>query len=153
RVVGFRGGAQRVRRRHRPAAPRAPPAEPDRGHETGEVVATLRPVLAGRRHRGGEPGSITVSCSTNGVINRSTEPHGRRQQRVDDARLRWFRRVPRCYARTNIVACDWQRLVRFYIDVFGCRLIGPERDRGGDWLTAATGVPDARLRGQHLLLP
>lgn len=57
------------------------------------------------------------------------------------------------YAHTNIVARDWQRLARFYTEVFDCRPVGPERDLGVDWLAVATGVPDARLRGQHLLLP
>lgn len=57
------------------------------------------------------------------------------------------------YVHTNLIAWDWRRLVRFYVAVFDCRPIGPERNEAGDWLTAATGVADAHLRGQHLLLP
>lgn len=57
------------------------------------------------------------------------------------------------YVHTNLIAHDWRRLARFYIDVFGCRPIGPERDQSGDWLVAASGVAGAHLRGQHLLLP
>lgn len=43
--------------------------------------------------------------------------------------------------------------MRFYTEVFDCSPVGPERDLAGDWLAAATGVADAHLRGQHLLLP
>lgn len=57
------------------------------------------------------------------------------------------------YAHTNIVAHDWRRLARFYTEAFGCRPVGPQRDLSGDWLATATGVADARLEGQHLLLP
>ncbi len=57
------------------------------------------------------------------------------------------------YVHTNLVARDWRRLVGFYSDVFGCTPVGPERDQSGDWLTAATGVAHAHLRGRHLLLP
>ena len=57
------------------------------------------------------------------------------------------------YAHTNIVAADWRRLVTFYEEVFGCKFLPPERDQAGDWLSVATGVPDAKLTGKHLLLP
>ena len=57
------------------------------------------------------------------------------------------------YAHTNVIARDWQRLVRFYTEVFDCRPHGPERDQSGEWLERATGVSDAHLRGRHLLLP
>lgn len=57
------------------------------------------------------------------------------------------------YAHTNLIAHDWQRLADFYAEVFGCRPVGPERDQSGEWLDCATGVEDAHLRGQHLLLP
>jgi glyoxylase I family protein len=57
------------------------------------------------------------------------------------------------YAHTNVIANDWRRLVEFYVDVFGCEPVGPERDQSGAWLEAATGVPAAHLRGRHLLLP
>ena len=57
------------------------------------------------------------------------------------------------YVHTNIVARDWRKLTRFYEQVFGCVPIPPERDLGGEWLEAATGVPEARIRGIHLRLP
>ena len=57
------------------------------------------------------------------------------------------------YVHTNLVAQDWRKLARFYIDLFDCQPIPPERDLGGDWLARATGVPDARIRGIHLRLP
>jgi catechol 2,3-dioxygenase-like lactoylglutathione lyase family enzyme len=52
-----------------------------------------------------------------------------------------------------LIAKDWQRLVRFYSEVFGCRPAGPERDQAGGWLDDLTGVGDAHLNGRHLLLP
>ena len=57
------------------------------------------------------------------------------------------------YVHTNLVARDWRKLARFYIELFDCQPIPPERDLGGDWLARATGVPDARIRGIHLRLP
>lgn len=57
------------------------------------------------------------------------------------------------FVHTNLIARDWQRLVRFYTEVFGCEPVGPRRDQAGNWLAAATGVADAHLQGQHLLLP
>ena len=57
------------------------------------------------------------------------------------------------YVHTSIVASDWRRLVDFYVTVFGCVPVPPERDLGGDWLSGATGVPDAHIRGVHLRLP
>ena len=35
------------------------------------------------------------------------------------------------YVHTNLIARDWKRLIRFYIDVFGCEPKGPERDMSG----------------------
>ncbi len=57
------------------------------------------------------------------------------------------------YVHTNIIARDWRRLVGFYTDVFGCTPVGPQRDQGGAWLAAATGIAGAHLQGRHLLLP
>ncbi len=57
------------------------------------------------------------------------------------------------YAHTNLVAADWKRLATFYERVFGCVPLLPERDLSGEWLEAATGVPQARIRGMHLRLP
>lgn len=57
------------------------------------------------------------------------------------------------FAHVNIVARDWRRLARFYEDVFGCVPVPPERHLAGEWLSRATGVPDAALDGVHLRLP
>lgn len=57
------------------------------------------------------------------------------------------------YAHTNLVAYNWERLARFYSEVFGCESIPPERDYSGPVLERATGLPDARLTGVHLRLP
>jgi glyoxylase I family protein len=57
------------------------------------------------------------------------------------------------YVHTNIVAGDWERLASFYIEVFGCVPVPPERHLKGDWLSRATGLPDAALDGIHLRLP
>jgi len=57
------------------------------------------------------------------------------------------------YVHTNLVARDWRTLAEFYENVFGCTRLPPERDLAGEWLSAATGVPDAALHGVHLRLP
>ena len=57
------------------------------------------------------------------------------------------------YVHTNIVAKDWRRIVAFYVHVFGCKIVPPERDLSGAWLEELTGIPDARIQGAHLALP
>ena len=57
------------------------------------------------------------------------------------------------FAHVNLVAQDWKRLVAFYERVFHCTAVPPERDLGGPWLEASTGIEGARLRGLHLRLP
>ena len=57
------------------------------------------------------------------------------------------------YTHTNIVSEDWRKLSAFYIDVFGCKPVPPERDLEGDWLAKGTGLDKPHLRGQHLRLP
>jgi len=57
------------------------------------------------------------------------------------------------FGHTNLIAADWRRLADFYIKVFGCIPVPPERDLAGDWLERATGISGARLRGIHLRLP
>jgi catechol 2,3-dioxygenase-like lactoylglutathione lyase family enzyme len=57
------------------------------------------------------------------------------------------------YVHTNIIARDWRELARFYVEVFGCERVPPERDQHGAWLDAATGLEGARLQGMHLRLP
>lgn len=57
------------------------------------------------------------------------------------------------YVHTNIVAKEWRGLVAFYIEVFGCRIVPPERDLAGRWLDELTGIQNAHIRGAHLALP
>jgi len=57
------------------------------------------------------------------------------------------------YVHTNLIARDWRALAHFYVEVFGCEPVPPERDQQGPWLDAATGVNGARLHGMHLRLP
>lgn len=57
------------------------------------------------------------------------------------------------YVHTNIIAKDWKKLSQFYIDVFGCKPLYPERDLSGEWIDILTGIKDVRVRGIHLSLP
>jgi catechol 2,3-dioxygenase-like lactoylglutathione lyase family enzyme len=57
------------------------------------------------------------------------------------------------FGHVNIVAEDWRRLAAFYVDVYGCVIVPPERDYAGPELERGTGVVDAALRGAHLRLP
>jgi len=61
--------------------------------------------------------------------------------------------MPTRYAHTNLIARDWEKLAAFYERAFGCVRLEPRRDLAGEWLEAATRVPGAHLRGQHLRLP
>ena len=57
------------------------------------------------------------------------------------------------YSHTNLVARDWRRLADFYVKVFSCTPVPPERDLSGEWLDEATSLQGARIRGVHLRLP
>jgi catechol 2,3-dioxygenase-like lactoylglutathione lyase family enzyme len=57
------------------------------------------------------------------------------------------------YVHTNIMAKDWQKLSKFYQDVFGCIPVPPQRDFSGDALERATNIPNAAFQGMHLRLP
>lgn len=57
------------------------------------------------------------------------------------------------YVHTNLIANDWQALATFYVQVFGCTPVPPERDFAGAELEAGTGIDGAHLSGTHLLLP
>jgi catechol 2,3-dioxygenase-like lactoylglutathione lyase family enzyme len=57
------------------------------------------------------------------------------------------------FGHVNVIARDWRRLAGFYVDVFGCELVPPERDYAGEILARGTAVPGASLRGAHLRLP
>ncbi len=57
------------------------------------------------------------------------------------------------YVHTNILAKDWKKLAQFYIDVFECEAIYPERDLQGDWIDSMTNISDVQIKGIHLKLP
>ncbi len=57
------------------------------------------------------------------------------------------------YVHTNIISDDWKKLAQFYIDVFDCKPVYPERDLSGDWIEKATAVKGAHFKGIHLALP
>jgi predicted enzyme related to lactoylglutathione lyase len=57
------------------------------------------------------------------------------------------------YVHTNIVAKNWRLLSDFYIKVFECNPMPPERNFNGVWLENGTGVKNASLQGVHLHLP
>ncbi len=57
------------------------------------------------------------------------------------------------FIHTNIIAKDWKKLAQFYIDVFECEPVYPERDLYGDWIDKMTKITDVKIRGIHLKLP
>lgn len=57
------------------------------------------------------------------------------------------------FVHTNIITDNWKKLADFYIKVFGCRPLLPERDLSGNWLDKATTIQNAHLKGIHLALP
>ena len=57
------------------------------------------------------------------------------------------------FGHTNLITDDWKKLADFYIKVFDCQPLYPERDLAGEWLDQATAIPNARLMGIHLTLP
>lgn len=57
------------------------------------------------------------------------------------------------FAHTNIITDDWKKLAGFYINVFDCEPLFPERDLRGNWLDKATNIENAHLTGIHLALP
>ncbi len=57
------------------------------------------------------------------------------------------------YAHTNLIADDWKRLLDFYCQVFDCVPVSSERDHQGPHINDLTGIPGARIRGQHVRVP
>jgi predicted enzyme related to lactoylglutathione lyase len=57
------------------------------------------------------------------------------------------------YVHTNIIARNWQELSKFYQVVFQCVPVPPPRDLSGEWLDSLTGIKNAHIQGEHLLLP
>lgn len=57
------------------------------------------------------------------------------------------------FIHVNLISENWKNLAKFYINVFNCEPVLPERDLTGDWVDRATGLKDAHIRGIHLKLP
>lgn len=57
------------------------------------------------------------------------------------------------YVHTNIIAKDASMLIDFYKTVFHCKSINETRDLRGTWLDRLTGLNEAHITGEHLLLP
>ena len=57
------------------------------------------------------------------------------------------------FVHVNIVAKDWLRLAEFYMKVFGCKPLPPERNLFGDSIERGTGVEGAQIQGMHLRFP
>lgn len=57
------------------------------------------------------------------------------------------------FVHINVITEDVERLVDFYVKVFGCRKIGSDRNLYGKWFDEATNIPDAHVNGCHLLMP
>ena len=57
------------------------------------------------------------------------------------------------YVHTNIIAKNWKKLAEFYIEVFNCKPVFPERNLKGEWVDALTGLNNVNIRGIHLQLP
>ncbi|WP_077612423.1 VOC family protein [Clostridium sp. Marseille-P2415] len=57
------------------------------------------------------------------------------------------------YVHTNIIAKDYENMIRFYKEVLGCQSIGEQRNLQGDWLDKLTGIPNAHIVGEHLVMP
>lgn len=57
------------------------------------------------------------------------------------------------YIHTNIIAKDWEKLSKFYQDVFGCVPLQPRRDYTGDWIECLVGIKGVHVVGEHIALP
>lgn len=57
------------------------------------------------------------------------------------------------YVHTNIIAKDVNKLISFYKSVFRCKSINETRNLSGGWLNRLTGLNEAHIIGEHLLLP
>lgn len=57
------------------------------------------------------------------------------------------------FSHVNIISRDWRMLADFYIRVFDCKPMLPERDLMGRWVDQLSGLSDVTIRGIHLQLP
>lgn len=57
------------------------------------------------------------------------------------------------YSHTNLIATDWKKIAKFYVDVFGCVPVGPVRRLSGQSVADGTGLIEPDIEGVHLRLP
>ncbi len=57
------------------------------------------------------------------------------------------------FAHVNLIAFDWKKLAEFYIRVFGCEPVYPERNLTGDCIGKLTQIENVEIKGIHLQLP
>ncbi len=57
------------------------------------------------------------------------------------------------YSHTNLIAKNWKKLAEFYINVFGCKPVYPERSLSGNWLDKLTNIKNVHIKGIHLKFP
>lgn len=57
------------------------------------------------------------------------------------------------YVHTNLISENWRSLAEFYRKVFGCEIVGPERDLKGREVDEGTDIKGVQLKGVHLKLP
>lgn len=57
------------------------------------------------------------------------------------------------FSHTNLIARDWRKLAKFYIEVFDCKPTYPERDIKEQWIDKMCALEDVHLQGVHLQLP
>ncbi len=61
--------------------------------------------------------------------------------------------MPIKFSHTNLISMDWEKLAKFYIDVFGCKPVLPERHLSGKWIENLTDIENVLINGVHLKLP
>jgi glyoxylase I family protein len=108
------------------------PGRPKGRISVGDIIA----MQAG--HGRGHIQEIQLICGAHGL--ETVQPAASTKDRI-------------IFGHANIIAADWQKVSRFYQDVFGCVPVPPQRDQTGPWLEAGTGVDGAHLWGEHLRLP
>ena len=57
------------------------------------------------------------------------------------------------FSHINIISKNWKELADFYIRVFDCQPIPPERNLSGRWVDELTDISDVKINGIHLRLP
>lgn len=57
------------------------------------------------------------------------------------------------FAHANLISRDWKKLSKFYVDVFGCVVVGPVRRLSGPDVARGVGLSNAYIEGVHLKLP